>query len=66
MEDPLVALKNATTLYVGNLYVHASSVTCEGFHIADKAPSSFYTTEEQIHELFAKYALRRSNIKDTN
>ncbi|KAL1964953.1 hypothetical protein VTN77DRAFT_6153 [Rasamsonia byssochlamydoides] len=34
IEDPLVALENATTLYVGNL--------------------SFYTTEEQIHELFAK------------
>lgn len=31
-EDPL---KDATTLYVGNL--------------------SFYTTEEQIHELFSKY-----------
>jgi nuclear cap-binding protein subunit 2 len=29
-------LKDATTLYVGNL--------------------SFYTTEEQIHELFSKYA----------
>lgn len=35
-EDPL---KDATTLYVGNL--------------------SFYTTEEQIHELFSKYALPR-------
>ncbi|GAD93108.1 nuclear cap-binding protein subunit 2 [Paecilomyces variotii No. 5] len=33
-EDPLDPLRNATTLYVGNL--------------------SFYTTEEQIHELFAK------------
>jgi RNA recognition motif-containing protein len=31
------ALKDATTLYVGNL--------------------SFYTTEEQIHELFSKYDL---------
>ncbi|KAK5956913.1 nuclear cap binding complex subunit [Knufia fluminis] len=31
-EDPL---KDATTIYVGNL--------------------SFYTTEEQIHELFSKY-----------
>lgn len=30
-------LKDATTLYVGNL--------------------SFYTTEEQIHELFSKYVL---------
>ncbi|KAK2794192.1 Nuclear cap-binding protein subunit 2 [Emmonsiellopsis sp. PD_5] len=33
-EDALDPLKDATTLYVGNL--------------------SFYTTEEQIHELFAK------------
>ncbi|KUM58876.1 hypothetical protein ACN42_g8269 [Penicillium freii] len=33
-EKPDEKLKNATTLYVGNL--------------------SFYTTEEQIHELFAK------------
>ncbi|BDD63097.1 nuclear cap binding complex subunit [Monascus purpureus] len=33
-EDPFEPLKNATTLYVGNL--------------------SFYTTEEQIHELFSK------------
>ncbi|KAH2547818.1 Nuclear cap-binding protein subunit 2 [Aspergillus fumigatus] len=33
-EDPIDKLKNATTLYVGNL--------------------SFYTTEEQIHELFSK------------
>ncbi|PGH23634.1 nuclear cap-binding protein subunit 2 [Polytolypa hystricis UAMH7299] len=33
-EDPYDALREATTLYVGNL--------------------SFYTTEEQIHELFAK------------
>ncbi|KAJ5921040.1 Nuclear cap-binding protein subunit 2 [Penicillium verhagenii] len=33
-EDPNAKLKNATTLYVGNL--------------------SFYTTEEQIHELFSK------------
>ncbi|KAL9053537.1 MAG: hypothetical protein Q9162_004704 [Coniocarpon cinnabarinum] len=32
--DPLDRLRNATTLYVGNL--------------------SFYTTEEQIHELFSK------------
>mgnify|MGYP004502458551 CR=1 FL=1 len=31
-------LKDATTLYVGNL--------------------SFYTTEEQIHELFSKYVVR--------
>ncbi|PYH95777.1 small subunit of nuclear cap-binding protein complex [Aspergillus ellipticus CBS 707.79] len=34
VEEPADNLKNATTLYVGNL--------------------SFYTTEEQIHELFAK------------
>ncbi|KAF9893376.1 nuclear cap binding complex subunit [Aspergillus nanangensis] len=34
VEDPNDNLRNATTLYVGNL--------------------SFYTTEEQIHELFAK------------
>ncbi|PWY70476.1 small subunit of nuclear cap-binding protein complex [Aspergillus heteromorphus CBS 117.55] len=34
VEEPVDNLKNATTLYVGNL--------------------SFYTTEEQIHELFSK------------
>ncbi|KAL1977480.1 hypothetical protein VTN31DRAFT_339 [Thermomyces dupontii] len=34
IDDPVALLKDATTLYVGNL--------------------SFYTTEEQIHELFAK------------
>lgn len=44
-------LRNATTLYVGNLYVdrnlrHDSRLT---------RARSFYTTEEQIHELFAKY-----------
>lgn len=33
--EPEDKLKDATTLYVGNL--------------------SFYTTEEQIHELFSKY-----------
>ncbi|KAI9795337.1 MAG: nuclear cap binding complex subunit [Piccolia ochrophora] len=39
-EDPL---KDATTLYVGNL--------------------SFYTTEEQIHELFAKWVILLDTIR---
>lgn len=45
-------LKDATTLYVGNLYV------MPGNALVSKAPltrpRSFYTTEEQIHELFSK------------
>lgn len=50
-EDPL---KDATTLYVGNLYV------CVVISHISRRKSwltsirSFYTTEEQIHELFAK------------
>ncbi|KAI9734536.1 MAG: nuclear cap binding complex subunit [Cirrosporium novae-zelandiae] len=47
-DDPL---KDATTLYVGNLLV------LQSFNFAGvwtKIYSSFYTTEEQIHELFAK------------
>jgi nuclear cap-binding protein subunit 2 len=50
VEDPL---KDATTLYVGNLYGFLH------FLLVTKVPRtynsrSFYTTEEQIHELFAK------------
>jgi nuclear cap-binding protein subunit 2 len=51
-EDPADPLKDATTLYVGNLYIvpgippQASST--------EALSRSFYTTEEQIHELFAK------------
>ncbi|KAJ5122734.1 hypothetical protein N7526_009671 [Penicillium atrosanguineum] len=45
-EDPTDKLRNATTLYVGNL--------------------SFYTTEEQIHELFSKLsALSWASIGST-
>jgi len=45
-------LREATTLYVGNLYV-----VCAHQSKASRLIStlrSFYTTEEQIHELFAK------------
>ncbi|KAJ4558816.1 nuclear cap binding complex subunit [Exophiala dermatitidis] len=45
-------LKDATTLYVGNLYVQ-ESCQCGVFTRAD-VKRSFYTTEEQIHELFSK------------
>ncbi|KAL3707767.1 nuclear cap binding complex subunit [Talaromyces marneffei ATCC 18224] len=54
-EDPNDSLRNATTLYVGNLYVlsgREKHSTTEFKLICH--PSSFYTTEEQIHELFAK------------
>ena len=47
-EDPLA---NATTLYVGNLYVQKVP---EEEKAAYGENRSFYTTEEQIHELFAK------------
>lgn len=47
--DPL---KDATTLYVGNLYVVA---VCYATMQALTLCRSFYTTEEQIHELFSKY-----------
>ncbi|KAL8763818.1 MAG: hypothetical protein Q9194_007246 [Teloschistes cf. exilis] len=43
-EEPEDPLKDATTLYVGNL-----NEAYEAWHCR-----SFYTTEEQIHELFAK------------
>lgn len=43
-------LKNATTLYVGNLYV----VAVLALFLAADSRRSFYTTEEQIHELFSK------------
>ncbi|KAF5633348.1 nuclear cap binding subunit 2 [Fusarium sp. NRRL 52700] len=56
--DPLA---NATTLYVGNLYVfHATMLStlyhCDQSHKTDKPRTnrSFYTTEEQVYELFAK------------
>lgn len=53
-EDPNDELRNATTLYVGNLYVNGLSDTRNNSQ-ANLRSSSFYTTEEQIHELFAKY-----------
>jgi nuclear cap-binding protein subunit 2 len=44
-------LKDATTLYVGNLSVsHPDAILAPSLI----SYSSFYTTEEQIHELFAK------------
>lgn len=46
-EDPL---ENATTLYVGNLYVIRRNSKARRL----RHDRSFYTTEEQIHELFAK------------
>ncbi|KAI4106934.1 MAG: hypothetical protein L6R37_001933 [Teloschistes peruensis] len=61
-EEPEDPLKDATTLYVGNLYgnsnpfppafketLETSNEAYEAWHCR-----SFYTTEEQIHELFAK------------
>lgn len=52
-EDPFEPLKNATTLYVGNLCVAKFwSFTISEFLLTGH--SSFYTTEEQIHELFSK------------
>lgn len=46
-EDPL---KDATTLYVGNLCADQREVLRSLLRLR----RSFYTTEEQIHELFAK------------
>jgi len=49
VEDPL---KDATTLYVGNLY---GLLFCDRRTLElTTSLRSFYTTEEQIHELFAK------------
>lgn len=50
-EDPL---RNATTLYVGNLYVNTSKFAEEVHSQLLTLRRSFYTTEEQIHELFSK------------
>ena len=49
-EDPL---RDATTLYVGNLFVETIKGCSQLWLICCR---SFFTTEEQIHELFAKYA----------
>jgi nuclear cap-binding protein subunit 2 len=57
-EDPNDNLRNATTLYVGNLYVYELLQTYDNSSQANMLSSSFYTTEEQIHELFAKYVLQ--------
>lgn len=51
-EKPDDKLKNATTLYVGNLYATMQQPRLQ-FPLLTNS-SSFYTTEEQIHELFAK------------
>lgn len=50
--DPLA---NATTLYVGNLYVDGQPDLYDDSCLLNSS-SSFYTTEEQIHELFSKSA----------
>lgn len=52
-EKPDDKLKNATTLYVGNLYAVMFQLASLHVPLLTKL-SSFYTTEEQIHELFAK------------
>lgn len=49
-DDPL---KDATTLYVGNLWVFTNA-SARGVIVRLTPRRSFYTTEEQIHELFAK------------
>ena len=54
-EEPEDPLKDATTLYVGNLFVDEPNFEDDlenTFRLM--LYSSFYTTEEQIHELFAK------------
>ena len=51
-EDPMTKLKDATTLYVGNLYVMSGNAPVRKAPLT--RPRSFYTTEEQIHELFSK------------
>lgn len=48
-DDPL---KDATTLYVGNLWATPDAQVVD--QIADPKSRSFYTTEEQIQELFSK------------
>lgn len=53
-EEPEDPLKDAATLYVGNLYVKALCPRCEENLARLMRCRSFYTTEEQIHELFAK------------
>lgn len=45
-------LRDATTLYVGNLYVLRGNEALRKAPLT--RPRSFYTTEEQIHELFSK------------
>jgi len=54
-EDPL---KDATTLYVGNLCVKGPWLPRRKL----TSRRSFYTTEEQIHELFAKYVAYASSL----
>lgn len=51
LEDPL---KDATTLYVGNLYDSCTIFLGQNVGEAHVSRRSFYTTEEQIHELFSK------------
>ncbi|KAJ5151162.1 Nuclear cap-binding protein subunit 2 [Penicillium canariense] len=51
--DPMAKLHHATTLYVGNLYV-LNGILSPAVDKPLTHPRSFYTTEEQIHELFAK------------
>ncbi len=48
----MAKLKDATTLYVGNLYVISGNALVSEAPVT--RPRSFYTTEEQIHELFSK------------
>ena len=57
-EEPEDPLKDATTLYVGNLCGWQSSFVFGTSLIAFR---SFYTTEEQIHELFAKWEIEWSH-----
>lgn len=49
-------LKDATTLYVGNLYASSPSPITPPYNNPTDTTHrrSFYTTEEQIHELFSK------------
>lgn len=51
-EEPEDPLKDAATLYVGNLYVKPLVPITKKIWLM--RCRSFYTTEEQIHELFAK------------
>jgi hypothetical protein len=51
----MAKLKDATTLYVGNLFVIAWIYSIWPRTTTNPTFSrSFYTTEEQIHELFSK------------